>query len=131
MPHLDAEIRPRLHDGGQAISKPTQVVDDVSAVTEEKREEPYSADPRDRPVHPVVKAIQRIDPVRLDEQVQYARNGADEQEADERDAEEEHQGEDQRFGEEPRQRHRTGARTQIQHLRQRRHHARNYRSERD
>src|SRR5262245_1840151 len=35
--YLDAEIRPRLCDWRKAISKPLQIVNDVRAVTEQKR----------------------------------------------------------------------------------------------
>ena len=74
-------------------------------------------------MHPVAEAIQRIDRVRLEKHVQHARNSAHGQEADEHDADEEHEREDKRFDEEAPQRHCTGAGMQarIQHLSQRRH----------
>src|SRR5947199_398989 len=89
--HLGAEIHPGLHDWRKAISKPLQEVDEVRAVTEQIREEPHSANPRNRPVRRVVEAVERIDGVRLDKRVQHARNSDRKQEADEREAEEEHE----------------------------------------
>ncbi len=50
----------------------------------------------DRAVDPVVESVQRVDLVRRDEEVQHARNGSHEHEADEHGAEEEHGGDDQR-----------------------------------
>src|SRR5438552_8613672 len=55
--HLDAEIRPGLLDRRKVVAEAAQIVDDVGAVTEEIREEPYSAYPRNRPAHRVVEAI--------------------------------------------------------------------------
>src|SRR2546430_1598590 len=88
---LGAEIHPGLQDWRKAISKPLQEVDDVRAVTEQIREEPHPANPRNRPVGRVVEAVERIDGVRLDKRVQHARNSDRKQEADEREAEEEHE----------------------------------------
>src|SRR5215472_15985665 len=105
--HFGAEIHAGLHDWLEAISKPLQEVDDVIAITEQIREEPHSANPRNRPVRRIVEAVERIDDVRLDKRAQQARHGDHEQEASEREAEKEHQREDQRFDEEPNQ----GART--------------------
>src|SRR5216117_947479 len=89
--HLGAEIDPGLHDWLETISKPLQEVDDERAVTKQIREEPHPANPRNRPVRRVVEAVERIDGVRLDKRVQHARNSARKQEADEREAEEEHE----------------------------------------
>ena len=72
-------------------SRAAQVVDDVGAVTEELGEELDVGHPRDRPVDPVVEAVQRIDLVRLDHEVEQARDGAHDDEADDQRAEEEHQ----------------------------------------
>ena len=74
-------------------------------------------------MHPVAEAIKRIDRVRLEKHVQHTRNSARGQEADEHDAEEEHEREDQCFDEEAPQRHCAGAgmHARIQHLNQRRH----------
>ena len=89
--HLGAEIHPGLHDRLEAISKPLQEVNDERAVTEQICEEPHSANPRNRPVRGVVKTVERIDDVRLDEATQQARHGDHEEEACEREAEEDHQ----------------------------------------
>src|SRR5208282_2761839 len=62
------------------------------AVTEDMRQEPRVGQAFDRPVERVVEAIQRIDLVRLDEEVQDARDSGREEETDEHEAEEEHQG---------------------------------------
>src|SRR6266540_3793399 len=91
VPHFGAEIHPGLQDWRKTISKPLQEVDDVSAVTEQIREEFQAANPRNRPVRRVVEAVERIDGVRLDKRVQHARNSDRKQEADEREAEEEHE----------------------------------------
>ena len=53
-----AEVRPGLLDPGEVVPEAAQVVDDVGAVTEETREELDVGHARDRPVDPVVEAVQ-------------------------------------------------------------------------
>jgi len=89
--HFRAEIHPGLLDWFEAISKPLQEVHDVTTVTEQIREEFQVANPRNRPVRRVVETIERIDGVRLEQRVQHARNRDCQQEADEREAEEDHE----------------------------------------
>ncbi len=61
---LAAEVRPGLHHRGELVPDAAQVVDDVGAVPEETGEELAVGHPCDRTVHPVVEAVQGIDPVR-------------------------------------------------------------------
>ena len=91
-----AEVRTGLPHPAKVVAQPTQVVDDVGGATEETHVEPAVGRAGDRAVDPVVESVQRVDLVRRDEEVQHARNGSHEHEADERGAEEEHGGNDQR-----------------------------------
>ena len=91
-----AEVRTGLPHPAEVVAHPTQVVDDVGGVTEEAHVELAVGRAGDRAVDPVVESVQRVDLPRLDEPVQHARNDPHEHEADERGAEEEHDGDDQR-----------------------------------
>src|SRR6266478_3497076 len=124
--HDEAEVRPGLLDRGQLVPQAAQVVDDVGAVTEETHKELDSGHPRDHPVHSVVEAIQRIDRVRFEKQVQYPRDSNNQQRGDEHDAEEEEKRDHERANQEPLQRRDTGTRShaRIQNLAQRRRHGR-------
>ena len=55
---------PVCSTGSEVVPEPAQVVDDVGAVAEELDEERRLVRRRDRPVEPVVEAVQRVDPVR-------------------------------------------------------------------
>ena len=92
------EVRPGLHDPEQAVPEPAQVSDDVGAVTEEIGEELDVGYPRDRPVRPVVEAIQRVDLVRLDGEAEQPRDGSHDEQTDEHRAEEQHIGDSEGFG---------------------------------
>ncbi len=100
-------------------------MDDVGAVTEETHKELEASHPGNHPVHSVVEAIQRIDRVRFEKQVQYPRDSNNQQRSDEHDAEEEEKRDDERAIQEPLQRRDTGTRShaRIQNLAQRWRHA--------
>src|SRR5205085_2328341 len=89
--HFAAEIRAGLLDRAKVISQPLEVVDDVAAVSEKGRVEPYPPDAGDRAMHCVMESVERINRVRLDEQVQHARSRHSEQEPDECEDEEKDQ----------------------------------------
>ena len=78
-----AEVRTGLPHLAKVVAQPTQVVDDVGGVTEETHVELAVGRAGDRAVDPVVESVQRVDLVRRDEEVQHARNGSHEHEADE------------------------------------------------
>ena len=65
--HLLAEVRAGLLDPAEVVAEPAQVVDDVGAVTEQRGEELAVGHAGDRPVDPVVEAVQGVDLVRPDE----------------------------------------------------------------
>ena len=55
--HFAAKVRPGLLDGCEAPAGPSQEMHDVGAVTEEEREEPQPAQPRDNLINPVAEPI--------------------------------------------------------------------------
>src|SRR5258708_5201391 len=99
-PRRTASPARRRSNRPAALSQPAEVVDDPGAVAEEQGEELQPPQSRDQAVDAVAEAIQRIHPVRRDEQVQHARRDADGRETDERRAEEHDDREDQRLEDE-------------------------------
>ena len=63
-------------------------MDDVGAVAEQIDEELAVGQRRDQPLDGVVEAVQRVDPLGLDEQVQQARHDDHGEEPDQQTAEE-------------------------------------------
>ena len=85
-----AEVRAGLLDVGEVVSEPTQIVNDVGAVTEEIHEEPEVGHTCDGPMDSIVEAIEAIDSVRLDGEVQHPRDSDQDEETDEHETKEEH-----------------------------------------
>ena len=89
-----AEVRPGLHDLSEVVPDAAQVVDDLRAVADEVAEDLRIGHAHDPPVYPVVEAVQAVDLVGFDEEVEQARDGHHNDEAGEHGAEIQHKGDD-------------------------------------
>src|SRR5690348_10482898 len=97
MLQLRAKVRAGLLSLGKFVSQAAQVIEDIGTITEEPVEELYISHHRDRPMQRVMKAVERIGLVRLDEKVQQARHSERKGQSDDADAEENNHGKDQRI----------------------------------
>ncbi len=79
----DAEVRAGLLDSAKVVPQPSQVRDDVRAVSEHLHEQARVRHASDHPMEHVVKAVQRIDSVRPEGEVQQPREGPYGAESDE------------------------------------------------
>ena len=92
---LAAEVRPGLDDLSEVISDAAQVVHDPRTVADEVAQDLDVGQTHDPAVDPVVEAVQAVDLVGPDGEVEQARDGHHDDETDEQRAEVQHQGHDQ------------------------------------
>ncbi|GAP54930.1 hypothetical protein AHiyo6_14950 [Arthrobacter sp. Hiyo6] len=92
---LDPEVRARLLDLAEVVPERLEVVDNVRAVAKEILEEFLVRIAADCPEGRVMDAVERIQPVRLEDDIHHPGNGEDDDQAAHNRNEEQYQSGDQ------------------------------------
>ena len=87
-----AEVRTHLDDLSEVVPDAAQVVHDPRAVADDVAQELGIGEARDPPMNPVVEAVQAVELVRFEREIEQARDGHHDDEADDERAEEQHKG---------------------------------------
>ena len=90
-----AEVRPHLDDLSEVVPDAAQVVHDPRAVADDVAQELGIGETHDPPMDPVVEAVQAVELVGFEREIEQARDGHHDDEADEHRAEEQHKGHSQ------------------------------------